>query len=338
MRLLFIDLSTKLDTIYDLEKRGRGGMVTSLFKVSDYLSAKGHDVTVLSDVKHDGVTKHGTKWLHEAFGEYDCLVTNRGTGDGYPQIQARARVLWTHDLPHSGFIPEPKTIRGFKCTVFMSRYAEQVWRAFYKDIGKSVLIPNGVDRKLFFDRGKRKDYLLYMSAPNRGLDKLPLIHDAVQTRLDRPITLKAYSNLASLHPGEGEDRFDYKAIEDSGVILKAPVSQQKIAYELGRAEALLMPSGYPEICSNSVLQALASGTPVIGTGNLGFINEWVKHRKNGLLTKYGPWNYMIHTVEMVRNIVNYMTGDQTKLQRKAQKTRVWTWQQVGRAWEKLLSG
>ena len=77
MRILFIDRSTKLETVVDLKKKARGGMVTSLFKVTDYLSDVGHDVTVLSDIKSEGCTKSGTRWLNEIWGQFDVLVTNR---------------------------------------------------------------------------------------------------------------------------------------------------------------------------------------------------------------------------------------------------------------------
>ena len=293
MRLLFIDTSTKLETIYDLTKKGRGGMVTSLFMVTNYLAHQGYDVTVLSDVECTGVTPFGVKWDHEAWGTYDVLVTNRGTADGYPQLDVRHRVLWTHDLPHSGFIPEPKTIAGYDCTVFMSKYAERIWRAFYRDIGKSVQIPNGVNKDLFKPREK-ENLVVYGSAPNRGLDRLPLIADSVNARLGQSghgrVRFVAYSDLASLHPNEvGDgDTFDYKSIEKSSVELRKPVAQREWARMLGRAQAMIMPTGYPEICSNNVLQALASGTPVFSTGSLGATPEWVRDGKNGKLTKFLP--------------------------------------------------
>jgi hypothetical protein len=62
MKILFLDFSTRLNTVKDLESRARGGMVTSLFRVPDALSQLGHDVHVLADIKNDGMTKHGTIW------------------------------------------------------------------------------------------------------------------------------------------------------------------------------------------------------------------------------------------------------------------------------------
>jgi len=339
MRILFHDLSTRLKTIKDLEREGRGGMVNSLFKVSDYLAWRGHDVTVLSDIEGGGVTNWGTKWNNEAWGHYDCLITNRGTGGGYPQISASSRILWTHDLPHSGFIPDPKTIRGYDCTVFMSVFAEKIWRTFYRTIGKSVQIPNGVTKGQFRPREKSQT-LIYASAPNRGLDKLPLIHDALQTRLDRNVDIVAYSHLKSLHPGEvrNEDTYDYASIEESGVDWRYPIPAREFAQELGQACGLLIPSGYPEICSNVVLQALSCGTPVFGTGGMDATSEWVRHRHNGMLTVFRPEDYMVHIIEMVRNLVEYMESPrlQAKMQKRAAKTRVWSWKAVGAKWERLI--
>jgi len=347
VRVLFLDLNTKLETVNDLETRGRGGMVSSLFKVSDYLAMKGHDVTVLSDIKNTGVTKHGVKWLDEQWGEYDVLVINRGAADGHPWIRAKHRVLWTHDLPHSGFIPNPNTLHAFKRVVFMSRYAERVWRTFYKQIGKSVLIPNGVNKKLFFNRGKDMDYFIYASAPNRGLSKLPFIYDCINERVDRDLRMHAYSNMAVLHPNEAltdhneilEDGFglEYEGIGNLEIL--DPIPQQELAYQMGRASLMIMPTPFPEICSNSILQSLASGTPVITTGNLGSAGEWVKHKRNGMLTKFITNDYMVHVIEMIRNACYVLENERLHLRmiRNASKTRILTWDEVGASWNRMLS-
>lgn len=336
MRILFIDGSTRLKTVRDLDLRARGGMVTSLFRVTDYLSRQGHHVYVLSDIEREGQTREGTSWIHEPLGSFDVLVTNRGTGDGHPHIEAKARILWTHDLPHNGFIPDPRTVRGFACTVFMSRYAERIWRAFYKDIGKSVLIPNGVDRHIFYPREKDLGYLIYASAPNRGLKDLPLIADAIEGRVERDVYCKAFSKLSVMHPNEGEDTFDYASL---GAMVQDPLPQRRFCEEIGRAGLMILPSGYPEICSNAVLQSLASGTPVITTGGLGATPEWVKHKKNGMLTTFQRHDYMVHTVEMVRNAVQVLENEKLhqKLIRGARSTRIHSWAEIGRRWNKLLS-
>lgn len=320
-------------------------MVQSLFKVTDYLARQGHDVFVLSDIKHAGKTEAGVKWVHEPIGRFDVLVSNRGVANGYPELDVGARILWTHDLPHNGFIQEPKTVRAFAYTVFMSRYAERVWRTFYKDIGRSVLIPNGVDKELFYPREKDLRYLIYFFHPNRGLKRLSLIADAISSRLGERIKFHAYSNAKSMYPSETTDRdhddqYDLPTYDEAGTLkLCAPLPSQGIAEQVGRAGLCILPSGYPEICSNSVLQALASGTPIITTGGMGATPEWVRHRRNGMLTQFQPMDYMVHTLEIVRNAVEVLENEKLhrKLIKGAARTKILSWDEVGRAWDRLIS-
>jgi len=350
LKILFFDNSTKLETVRDLETRGRGGMVTSLFKVSDFLSREGHDVWVLSDIAEPGKTAAGTSWIAKGCRiwekkEWDALVLNRGTGDAIPEIRAKRRVLWTHDLPHNGFIPDPRTAKAIDLTIFMSGYAEWVWRAFYRTIGKSARIPNGVDKTIFHPR-EEKDlgYLIFASAPNRGLKRLPLIFEAIKSRVDRPVRMRAFSNMKALHPNEirGDDdgfSLDYKNCRDAGIELMDPVPQTDLAEELGMAGLMILPTDYPEICSNIILQSLASGTPIITTGGIGSAGEWVENGWNGRLTEYQPVDYMIHTVEMVRSAVSVLEDENLhrRMIGNAARTKgIYTWEEVGLQWEKQL--
>ena len=348
MRICFLDRSTKLETINDLETRPRGGMVTSLFKVSDYLSQRGHEVSVISDIKAQGITKKGVLWWdcgdgknpwHEQIAPFDFLVCNRGVG-GF-DIKAKHRVLWTHDLPHAGQIPEPKNIKAFSATVFMSKYAEKIWRYYYRDIGKSFYIPNGVDKSIFYPRNKRPGYLIYASAPNRGLRRLPLIFDSIQARVKRFVYMRAYSNLAKLHPNEVDEKDDlsetYNAVKESKVELCDPIPQSDLAVELGKASLMILPSSYPEICSNTILQSLCSGTPVVTTGSLGSAGQWISS-KNGILTQWQPHDYMAYTLNVVRESVKILEDENLhrKLINNAAKTKIYSWEEIGAQWEAML--
>lgn len=351
MKILFLDNSTKLTTVRDLETRARGGMVTSLFKVSDYLSYKGHNVTVIGDIQSSGKTREGTIWMNINTSDrlierevFDAFITNRGVGDGHDIVRAKRRILWTHDLPHSGFVMEPKTLRAFDGVVFMSDYAERVWRHYFLTIGKSFRIPNGVDKKMFHPREKDLDTLIFASAPNRGLKRLPFIYEAVKARAGRPIRMKVYSNMKALHPNEvrndEEDGYSlyYKECQEVGIDIQDPIPQPELAEELGRAGLMVMPTDYPEICSNVILQSLASGTPIVTTGGIGSAGEWIKHRKNGYLTLFQPVDYMIHTVEMVRGIVGILITRKLheKMIKRAAKTKIFTWEEIGTKWDKMI--
>jgi glycosyltransferase involved in cell wall biosynthesis len=351
MHILFFDNSTGLDSLEDLSKRARGGMISSLFRLPEELRRLGHRCFVYSGVKWGG-GRDGVYWFHgdedPAKYDYDVFVFNRGIGDGLPQVRAKHRILWTHDLPHNGFIPKQSHIKAFSKVVFMSRYAERVWRAFYPMIGKSVIIPNGVDKEVFYSRKKDLDYIVYGSAPNRGLGHLPLFYDAVKHRTRDSIYLRAYSDLKGLHPNEKptEDRFweedlseTYQTLEESNVVLEKPLQQEEWASELGKAGLMVMPTTYPEICSNNILQALASGTPVVTTGNLGSVGEWVKTGKNGYLTDFHPYDYMIFLTQMVGETTRILNDQQLHLRliEGATKTPgLYDWEQVAKKWHKMF--
>jgi glycosyltransferase involved in cell wall biosynthesis len=346
MRICFIDRSTQLSTVSDLQTRARGGMVSSLFHVSNQLSRKGHHVSVFADIEEDGYTADGVDWNDiEISQPVDCdvLVFNRGIGSGLSHIKAKHRVLWTHDLPHAGFIEEPKNIKAFSAVVFMSDYAEEIWRFFCKDIGKSFKIPNGVDLELFYPRQKDTNYIIYASAPNRGLKRLPFIFDCLKTRVKRPLYMKAFSNLSTLHPNEvGEnDEFQqtYKEVHESSVELHEPVPQSKLAEELGTAGLMVIPTDYPEICSNTILQSLASGTPVVTTGQLGSAGEWIENGWNGGLTRWQPNDYMAYQIDIQRCAVKILENDDLhrRMMANAANTRIYSWDEIGTQWHRMLT-
>lgn len=339
MRICFLDRSTKLETVNDLETRPRGGMVSSLFKVSDYLARQGHSVSVVSDISQGGRTRAGVVWANEyPEDQFDVLVCNRGVG-GF-DIKAKHRVLWTHDLPHAGQIPEPKNIKAFS-VVFMSKYAEKIWRYYYRDIGKSFHIPNGVDKNIFYPRIKDFGYLIYASAPNRGLKRLPLIFDAIQARVKRHVYMRAYSNLTKLHPNEVDEKDDlsetYNAVRSSKVKLCDPIPQKDLAEELGRASLMILPSSYPEICSNVVLQSIACGTPIVTTGRLGSVQEWISS-STGVLTEWQPHDYMAYTLNVVRESVRILENEKLhrRLIENAANTKIHTWDEIGGLWQRML--
>ena len=349
MKIAFLDLSTRLDTIDDLKTRARGGMITSLFRVSDYLSRQGHYVTVIAGIGSEGVTPDGTVWRKaDHGGEYDVLVLNRGVGDGSPKIRAKHRVLWTHDLPHDGFAPDPRTLRALSATVFMSRYGERVWRTFYRTIGRGVFIPNGVDRGLFRP-GVNRDWhrIIFASAPNRGLKRVPLIFEGIRSKVPTA-RMDVYSNLRILHPGEAEQqtrdddkdsRGGYEMEPGEGLTYRDPIPQARFAEELGNCGLMLVPTDYPEICCNAYLQALACGVPVITTGGVGSTGEWIRHGWNGMFTQFQPVDYMVYFLEMARNAIGVLSDE-----RKHRRMSVWaartpgiySWEEVGSRWNRML--
>jgi len=226
----------------------------------------------------------------------------------------------------------------------MSQYARDVWTEFFPTIKKYTIIPNGVDRGLFYPREKNHDYIIFGSVPNRGLGYLDLILAALRKRGRKSLFLKAFSNAEMLHPNEDTTHeipmfgpLDFKGEKNLSVL--DPLPQYKWAREVGRASLMIMPTSYPEICSNTILQSLASGTPVVTTGNLGSVGEWVRSGKNGFLTKYLPNDYMVYIIELVRGAKRILENRKLhdKMIRNATRTRnILSWAQVADKWDHMI--
>lgn len=345
MKILFIDFSTQIDDLHEMEKTARGGMQNSLFKVPDALSKLNNEVDVLSDIKKGGRTESGVRWYTVndfENGAYDVLVTNRGVGRGYFTINAKHRVLWTHDLPHQGFVEDPEILSRYAATVSMSQYGSRVWRKFFPQIRNSFIIPNGVDKSLFYPREKDLNYLIYFSHPIRGLSRLPLIFAGIRGTVGDRVRMRAFSKPYKNESMTDDhmDKYGFPEVETPDgfeVLPSVPILQ--IAEEVGRAGLMVMPTGYPEICSNVILQSLASGTPIVTTGGIGSAPEWIKHGFNGFLTEFHPCDYMIHSVEMARLAIAILRDEDTHrvmIENAAKTEGIYTWEQIGAQWNKTL--
>jgi glycosyltransferase involved in cell wall biosynthesis len=348
LKILFVDLSCKIDAPDILFRKGVPGMVQSLFKVSDYLSSKGHKVTVMANIDTPGSTVAGTMWINPGFQneaikeDWDVLVSNRGIGDGFPFIETKRLVLWTHDLPHNGFAENPDIFKQYSLTIFMSKYAEKVWRAFYPIIGKSVFIPNGVDKKIFYPREKDLGYLIYFAHPIRGLNRIPLIYSGIKGHIGEGIHMKTFSsrydNIRDFK--DNMDFFPAPSIDEhpEGLEMNEAIPSKELGEEVGRAGLFLMPTGFHEICANVILQSMASGTPIITTGNIGSAGEWVKDGVNGILTEFIPADYMVYQVEVARKSIELLKDKKKHLSLidGAKKTMIYSWEEIGDQWEKTL--
>lgn len=350
MKILFIDFTTGLSSLSDLATKGRGGMVSSLIAVPDELARLGHDVAVLSDMKKAEISGHGVLWkggedgYNAACGvKWDVVVYNRGMADGFPEIQTRRRILWTHDSVHGGFIPDPRLAERLDAVVFMSNYAERIWRLYYKNLPREYMIPNGVDPKRFYYNGEQRyeAYILYAAAPNRGLRLFANVASILKEKYGDAIRLRAYSNMRTQHPTD-KDNYDdaYEAARNAGVELMDCVPQAEIAKEMRKATCMAIPNNYPEICSNVTLQSLASGLPFVSTGYIGSVNEWVKDRENGLLTTTTPNDGMVYLMEFSRCIVRLLELKKKQMDqmrsRAVSTPGIYSWEQIGLMWVRML--
>lgn len=347
MKIVFVDLTTQLNSFRDLETKGRGGMVTSLFTLPNALSQIGHDVYVLSDAKDRGTTNFGVKWVNESDMphlmriNFDFVVLNRQTyGDCFDELKTKHRILWVHDMVHGGWIAKPERARSLSAVVFMSRYSQETWNSYYRNLPKKqAIIPNGVDKGLFYPQPKDLDQIIYFSAPNRGLEHLPIILETAQAATGKNLKLIAFSNMKKLHPQE-KDKFEnvYQMVQSRGVDLRNPVPQYDLAVQVRRSGLMVKPSDFAETCSNTTIQSLAAGTPIV-TGPTGADREWVKTGYNGITTKHSLQDGPLFIMEICRGVVEIIRNEKfhKKLIKNAPKTKgLYTWEKIGECWSRFL--
>jgi glycosyltransferase involved in cell wall biosynthesis len=349
LKILFIDLTTSLESFQDLENKGRGGMVSSLYILPNVLSQLGHECYVMSDAKSCGETINGVRWINESQYDwldkqsFDFMVLNRQLyGDAFSWIKSKHRVLWVHDMVHGGWITKPEIAKMLSATVFMSQYSVETWKAYYKTIGRHFVIPNGVDKELFKPLNKTTTSMIYFSAPNRGLEYLPMIFHSVKEKIP-DVSCIAFSNMKSLHPNEsGEsDKFEwiYQLVRDSGIVLHDVIDQKSLSTFIGASGLMIKPSDYAETCSNSTLQSLSCGTPVI-TSKVGADKEWVQDKYNGRICDHILNDGPLFILEMCRAIIDTLSNDREheRMIKNAPKTKnLFTWQEIGEKWNRMLN-
>lgn len=340
MKILFVD-GTRGFSPTRLEERPAGGIITSLTLIPRYLASKGHEVTVYS-IHEKTETREGVLYTQDVIGtKPDIIVFNRNmlSVAGLEHFPEAKKVWWLHDIVDPAYLNDD-AFKSMDRIVALSDYNVASFSDFYGIPNKKFdVIPNGVDRSVFRDLGLQRDRNLYVtaSAPIKGgLSLLGFVY-AQMKRLNPDFRLVMYCSQR-LHDLENDPGIAAKLdrLKAQGVEVLDPIPQKELAEVFNRAWGLLMPNTYPEICSNTLLQAQACGLPVVAS-NIGSASEFIDHGFSGLLTKTYPhdifWWWKDFAQEAARLYVDVPLHD--RLSANAGR-EVKGWQDIGAEWNALL--
>jgi len=207
-----------------------------------------------------------------------------------------------------------------------SKYTKTQYQRIYKKQNLGVIYP-GVDLDVFFPQGKQSSYLLMVCR----LTRFKNVHIALEAmaRLED-------QDLELVIGGEGEEKENLKALSEKlgishRVRFLGRVSFKELPKLYSQAKLLLFTSEN-EPFGMVPVEALASGTPVVGT-NSGGLQETVAHEQNGLLI-----NDM--TPENLADSIDSILGDSSKynsLQKNTvQSAREFSWNNHVRKLEDIL--
>jgi glycosyltransferase involved in cell wall biosynthesis len=182
-------------------------------------------------------------------------------------------------------LPTLKTVHGYPFHRTGTEYAVRSqfdrWYSFVSDAHRMTcgrpenpFVHNGLDPSEYVFRRKKEDYLLFLGKVDWNVKGLALARKVAKTA---KVRLKIAGDF--LDPSSCEHLRLSLGPEEEYV---GPVGGAKKAELLAGARALLFTSLWPEPFGLVAIEAMASGTPVLGTMN-GALPEVIRHGKTGFL-------------------------------------------------------
>jgi hypothetical protein len=256
---------------------GIGGSETAAIHMSREFARRGHEVVMFGD--HEG---YEGRWdhvnypnegslnpSHVTYRRYqeavedpkllacDVLVSSRNKQVARLKPQARAKILWVHDV-HVGDDWE-NDIMAFDRVYCLSKWHKSYFEGMYPHINpeKISVTRNGIDPSLFADldwRAKTSSFV-YSSSPDRGLDVLMDMWPAIKA-LRPEATLDVYYGFETwrklLHENKrGLAVVDYlqgrlESMAGEGVTYHGRVGQKELAEAHKKALIWLYPTRFSE--------------------------------------------------------------------------------------------
>jgi glycosyltransferase involved in cell wall biosynthesis len=196
---------------------------------------------------------------------------------------------------HSSIEPDfPYLAEEFKDCMYVSISNAQRKLAPY--LNWIATIPNSVDTSLYSaNLGKTENYLLFLGAlnQNKGLDWA--INVALETK-EKLIIAGKFMN------SKEEEWFDKEIkpkIDNFQIKFIGEVDDKQKQILFSNAGAFLFPSQWEEAFGLVALEAMACGTPVIGT-NKGAIPEIIEHGRNGFIAE--DYQTFINLIGQIKEI------------------------------------
>lgn len=344
MKILFICSTPNHDPSQRTSKP-TGGILNSLTLIPEYLASKGHEVYVNSTYEKDEVI-NGVHYVKsgKAIGKWDVVVFNRNILPKdfiqYSHDIGAKVIWWLHDIVQLTYLKDD-AFRLVDKTIALSNYCKQTYTDFYDLKPESVVvIPNGVDSKLFYPAfiQRNKDLVITASALVKGFLPIPTVYDNLKRhKLDLDFRIYSSQKLHGLENNKEQQLF-LDNMEKQGAHVYHPVSQEVLGHLLRQARCLLMPNSYPEICSNLLLQAQACGCPVV-TSDIGSAPEFIENGITGVYTsKYKPHDFFSWIVEYTNKVLDVVLDDNynKKLSENAPRD-VKSWEQIGEIWNEEIT-
>jgi glycosyltransferase involved in cell wall biosynthesis len=259
--------------------RGYGGIEWVVAFLADGLAEAGHDVTLFAT--GDSRTKAKLEYVYErALGTKlinDVVLDTTHTLHAMRDVRERFDVLHVH-TPFSALAaaietgaPTVHTIHGSftpEMTRLYSYVGDRAWfvaisdaqRRFQPDLRYAGVVHNGVDLDEYELRKEKDDFVLFLgrAGPEKGWRR------AIEgARLAGKRLISAVKIASSYEQSDWEENIKPNLPPDFEVL--GEIDHDQKVDLLRRAKAVLFPIDWPEPFGMVMIEAMASGTPVIAT-------------------------------------------------------------------------
>ena len=287
-----------------INAEGLGGSETAVIHMAAELTALGHEVAVIGQVKPGNFA--GVSY--EDYRDYLDLRTRKIECDVFISSRdlhvlrllspkARLSVLWMHDLSVGEDTAEE--LLGYDYIFVLSKYAFKYALNCYPHVPRTkyVVTRNGIDPNRFLLSGETADTLksivksgcraIYSSSYDRGLDRLLAFWPKIR-ELRSDAELHVYYGLdnaekSAVMAGNKCDRniLDYyryrlASMEEHGVVVHGRVGQQDLAMAFLDSSLWLYPTNFHETSCITAMEAQAAGVFSV-TSRLGALPETLKY-------------------------------------------------------------
>jgi len=275
---------------------------------------------------------------HHAFTPVSLLVLKAAKELGVPTVLTNHCIYFFYDADYiwkpASYVlfPYRKYINKADKIIAVSKVAANFISYFIDDSKKILVIPNGIKMKEFLVKDKKFDAKTVLFVGRIVYRKG--IHVLVEA-MSKVIKKKKEAKLIII--GEGYFRpFIENLIKiyhiEKNVIFKKGLSRHQLKKYYQRANIFVCPSLFGESFGIVLLEAMASGTPIIASRH-GGIKEVIRDNETGILVKPGDVEGLAEKILLFLN--NPQLSERISKKAFQEVKRKYSWEIVGRKIEEV---
>ena len=331
---------------------GIGGSEMAAIQMCKRLASMGNRVRVYSSCGergegvYDGVEYRITEKYHDL--KCDVLIVSREGGalEDKHNIQAKTRLLWTHDVYPKSFNRE-LALKTDKILALSNWHKNHILeKCPYVHPDQIIVTQNGIDISRFEQPTSRNPHkVVCSSSPDRYLPALLKMWPKIRNRVpDAELHVfygfKNWEYAADVSKDEGQKNLinelksQMNQLASSGVMFRDRMPQQDLAKEFMSAGVWAYPTWYSETSCISAMEAQAAGLHMV-TSPIAALNETASDRATMI---HGDWlsdsyseAFVNATVEAMKN-----TSEEKRASLMNYACQNFNWDSVAKEWDSMM--